>query len=106
MRVSSGYDAVASSSSMPMEVASLHIYPVKSLRGINIDSAVMEKRGFRYDRRWMIVGPDGVFFTQRKIAKMALFDTELTSNALRIGVAGKRDLEVPLKPRGERRMVK
>jgi uncharacterized protein len=91
---------------MPMEVASLHIYPVKSLRGIDVDTAVMEKRGFRYDRRWMIVGQDGVFFTQRKIARMALFDTDLTSSALRIGVSGMRDLEAPLKPQGQKRMVK
>lgn len=94
------------SSAMAMRVDSLHIYPVKSLRGIKVASAVMERRGFRHDRRWMIVGPDGVFFTQRKIAKMALFDQDLTDGGLRLGVKGMPDLEVPLAPTGQARRVK
>lgn len=38
-----------------MKIESLYIYPIKSLRGVSVDSTALTKFGFPYDRRFMIL---------------------------------------------------
>ena len=47
-------------------LASLHIYPVKGCRAVDLDQAAVEPWGLAGDRRWLIVDPDCQFMTQRK----------------------------------------
>lgn len=54
-----------------MRVASLHIYPVKGCRAIDLTEAAVERRGLAHDRRWMIVDETGKFITQREQPKLA-----------------------------------
>lgn len=63
-------------------VSGLFIYPVKSCRGHAVDRADVDAWGFVGDRRYMVVSPDGQFFTQRQHPRMALIDTELTARGL------------------------
>lgn len=72
-----------------MKITGIFIYPVKSLRGIALQSAKVEARGLQYDRRWMIVDENGMFFTQREYPEMALLNTEITSEHLVIRHATK-----------------
>lgn len=65
-----------------MRVKSLFIYPVKGLQGIEVSSAVAEARGFRFDRRRMVVDEDGLFLSQRRCPKMASVQVSLGSNGL------------------------
>lgn len=76
----------------------IRIYPIKSLGGISLSEAAVELKGFRYDRRWMLVKPDGVFLTQRENTIMALVDVELTDQQLRVYHRHRPDdvLEIPL----------
>ncbi|MGA0559829.1 MOSC domain-containing protein [Larkinella sp. VNQ87] len=76
----------------------IRIYPIKSLGGISLSEAVVERKGFRYDRRWMLVRPDGVFLTQRENTVMALVEVELTDRHLRVYHRHRPDdvLEIPL----------
>jgi uncharacterized protein YcbX len=62
----------------------IRIYPIKSLGGISLSEAVVEPKGFRYDRRWMLVKPDGTFLTQRENTVMALVEVELADRHLRV----------------------
>lgn len=55
----------------------MYIYPVKSLSGISVSEAVAERRGFRYDRRWMLITPTGDFVTQREFPEMVLIGTAI-----------------------------
>ena len=55
-----------------MRVASLHIYPVKSLRGLSVQSAQLDSLGLVGDRRFLVVEGAGVFLTQRTVPRMAL----------------------------------
>lgn len=57
-----------------MLVSTLFIYPIKSLSGISVSAAEMDQRGFRYDRRFMLITPDGRAMTQHKHPQMALVD--------------------------------
>lgn len=63
-------------------VSGLSIYPVKSCRGIKLNSALVENFGLENDRRWMVVDENGVMLTQRKISKMCLIQVELTETGL------------------------
>ncbi|MFI7072903.1 MOSC domain-containing protein [Micromonospora sediminicola] len=48
-----------------MRLASVHLYPVKSLGGVDVDRAVVEPWGLRHDRRWVLLQPDGGTLTAR-----------------------------------------
>jgi len=65
-----------------LKVSGLFIYPIKSLGGISLESAQVEERGFKYDRRWMLVDHNGVFITQRKYPRLALLRTQLEDYGL------------------------
>src|SRR6202046_4193935 len=52
-------------------LASVHIYPVKGCRAVDLDQAVVEPWGLAGDRRWLIVDADCQFMTQRKHPALA-----------------------------------
>jgi uncharacterized protein YcbX len=49
-----------------------------------VSEAVVEEKGFRYDRRYMLVSPQGKFITQRSCHQMALIDVALTDDSIRV----------------------
>ena len=65
-----------------MRVSSLHIHPVKSLRAVDVTNAVVEPKGLAGDRRWMVVGPDGRFITQRDHPVLATICARLADDGL------------------------
>lgn len=54
-----------------MRIESMHIYPVKSMRGIPVERTILTASGLLGDRRFMVVDPDGQFITQRECANLA-----------------------------------
>lgn len=56
---------------MSLALASIHIYPIKSIGGFAVEEARLTDRGLEHDRRWMLVDADGRFITQRESAAMA-----------------------------------
>lgn len=67
-----------------MYLQDIYIYPIKSLGGIRLDEALLEERGFKYDRRWMLVDRSGKFLSQRTFPKMALLQVELSEEGLHV----------------------
>lgn len=63
-------------------ISQLFIYPVKSLGGFQIDSTQLTDRGFKYDRRFMLVDSDNNFITQREQPLMSLVQTAIEANEL------------------------
>lgn len=80
-----------------LKISDIIIYPIKSLGGISLKNAVVEKRGLKYDRRWMLVNENGVFLTQRKFREMALLQVEITDNGLKVSHKTKdiQPIEIP-----------
>lgn len=80
-----------------MVVQDIFIYPIKSLGGIRLEEAVVEERGFRYDRRWMLVDESGMFVTQRVHPKLALLGVKLGETGLIVFLKKDRteQIEVP-----------
>ena len=60
-----------------MLLSEIHIYPVKALGGISLQSSVVQLRGLQHDRRWMLTDEQGTFLTQRDIPEMALLGTAI-----------------------------
>ena len=77
-----------------MHLSEINIYPVKSLRGIRLPESVVDARGLKYDRRWMLVDAGGRFMTQREFPKMALLETSVSGPGLVVKFDG-RELAVP-----------
>ena len=88
-----------------ISVVSLHVYPVKSCRGIERPGAVVTHAGLEHDREWMVVTEDGRFLTQREEPRLALIETDVDDARLRLSAAGHAAVEVPLGRRGDPREV-
>jgi uncharacterized protein YcbX len=82
-------------------VASLHVYPVKSCRGVERAEARLTEAGLEHDREWMIVTPEGRFVTQREQPRLALISTSLDDQQLHLTAPGARDITVPFDFQGE-----
>jgi uncharacterized protein YcbX len=84
-----------------IRITALNIYPVKGCRGIALDSARVAATGFEHDREWLITRPDGRFMTQREQPRLALIETALTGEALRLRVPDGAELHVPCDAQGK-----
>jgi uncharacterized protein len=47
-------------------LAEIRLYPVKSLAGVSVEAAQVERWGLRHDRRWLLLEPDGDVLTARE----------------------------------------
>ena len=54
------------------EVTGLFLYPIKSCAQVPVQAATFDARGFRNDRRWMVVNASGRFQSQRVLPRMCL----------------------------------
>ena len=78
-----------------MTLRSLYRFPVKSLRGGEVDALEVVERGLRFDRHWMVVDAKGRFVTQRQQARMALIDARVDDDSgLLLQAPGMPDLVV------------
>ena len=65
-----------------MHLSEINIYPVKSLKGIPLESAVVEERGLQFDRRWMLADENKQFITQREVPRMATVKIDVDANGM------------------------
>ena len=63
-------------------LSEINIYPIKSLAGISLQTAEVEERGLKYDRRWVLVNKSNIFFTQRDFPEMALLKVSIEKDGL------------------------
>ncbi len=82
---------------MPI-LSQIHVYPVKSLAGIQVSEWPVDKNGLRYDRKWMLIDRENQFLSQRKLPKMALIKTRISGEQLILSAPGLEDFAVPLNP--------
>src|SRR5690606_24439308 len=76
-------------------LSGLFIYPVKSLRGIELDSCEVDALGLVGDRRFLVVDSAGEFLTQRTLPRMAQIATALSPDALTLSADGHGAISVP-----------
>jgi uncharacterized protein len=79
---------------MTMRVHSLHIYPIKGVRAVDVARASVEHRGLEGDRRWLIIDANGRFITQRSHPRLATISAMPTSTGLRLSAPGAGEVHV------------
>jgi len=79
-----------------IRVDGLFVYPVKSCAGVEVVRARVTATGFEWDRRWMVVGEDGSFLSQRQSPRLALVRPRLTAESLVLTAPRLPELELPL----------
>jgi uncharacterized protein len=90
---------------MSLTLSEIAIYPVKSLRGIALAEAVVEPRGLRFDRRWLVVDANDRFVTQRILPRMSLVTVTIQDDGLTLAAQGIPELHVPASATGMSRQV-
>ncbi|KRD02177.1 MOSC domain-containing protein [Streptomyces sp. Root264] len=83
---------------MPLaELLSIHVHPVKALRGQAPREAVVEPWGLAGDRRWALIDDGGKVVTQRQQPRLALAAAELMpGGGVRLSAPGRPSLTVPV----------
>ena len=86
------------------KVSNLYVYPVKSLCGISVQEAKVEKHGLSFkdfvDRQLMIIDGKGNFVTGRQYPKLSLVQVILKSGGLVLQADGMSDFHVNLPENG------
>lgn len=86
-----------------MHLGSIHIYPVKSGRSVDLSHADLQRQGLAGDRRWMVVDrAKRRFLTQREIPSLALLHSELQEDGIILTFGDVGERFVP-RPTGEER---
>jgi uncharacterized protein len=77
-----------------MRIASLHIYPIKGARAVDVERAHVALRGLEGDRRWLAVDAGGKFITQRSHPRLATITAQPTRTGLSLSAPGAGEIEV------------
>lgn len=88
------------------DIVDLRIYPIKSCRGIKVQSAKLLKTGLDLDRNWMFISAEKrEFLTIRNNSQMTLIRTRIDfeNDTLIVTIEGNKDwkLSVPAHPTAE-----
>ncbi|MFE7015634.1 MOSC domain-containing protein [Streptomyces sp. NPDC057651] len=76
---------------------SIHIHPLKSVRGRAPREAAVEPWGLAGDRRWVLIDASGKAVTQRQHPRLALTSAETPDgDGLRLSAPGRAPLTVPV----------
>ncbi len=85
-------------------IRSLHVYPLKGARSIDVDRADVLIGGLRHDRRFLLVDSAGRFVTQREHPEMARVEVAVNEDDLpdgghlAIAIEGVGRAQIPLFP--------
>jgi len=79
-----------------IKIKELYVYPIKSLKGISLDTAEITETGIKYDRYWMLTDENGLFITQREIPKLAMFHVRISSEYLVVQFKNEK-IKIPIK---------
>jgi uncharacterized protein len=79
----------------PVQLASIHVYPLKGGRGVDLPSSLVEPWGLAGDRRWLLVDEEFRFMSQREHAGMARLVVTIEPGAgIAVSSAGHAPLRV------------
>ena len=84
-----------------VSVEELHIYPLKSGRGIAKSAVRLAATGLEWDRNWMITDSAGGFLTQRTHPKLARIEPSLSATSLTLRALDLPPLELPFAFQGD-----
>ena len=83
-----------------IRLASIHIYPMKAARAVNLDESRVEPWGLAGDRRWLLVDEDGRFISQREESSLARVVVSCGPDGIRVSAEGRTGLVIAEPPAG------
>jgi uncharacterized protein len=83
-------------SDVDVTLQALHIHPIKSCAGVQVQQALLIETGLQFDRAWMVVDERQELLTQRELARMALIQPTLRSDDLVLRAPGMLALHLSL----------
>lgn len=83
-------------SDLTCTLSALHLYPVKSCAGFSVREAPLVETGIDLDRAWMVVDAHGEMLTQRERPRLALVQTRLGLNDVKLRAPGMLALHLAL----------
>mgnify|MGYP003870584873 CR=1 FL=1 len=69
-------------------VKAINIYPIKGMQGQSLDSATIQERGIKNDRRYMLVDSEGTFLSQRSHRKLCRFYPRIDGSEMKVTFQG------------------
>src|SRR6266702_1891789 len=84
-----------------VSVGELHVYPLKSARGIAQSAVRLAATGLEWDRNWMVTDCAGGFLSQRTHPNLARIETYLSATSLTLRAPGLPPLELPFAFEGD-----
>ncbi|HCG7084895.1 TPA: hybrid-cluster NAD(P)-dependent oxidoreductase [Vibrio parahaemolyticus] len=75
-------------------LSQINVFPVKSVGGVSLSSAWVEKQGLSFDRRFMIAKADGSMITARKYPQMVTVKSALLADGVVFGSLGMEPLKI------------
>ncbi|DAZ92404.1 TPA: hypothetical protein N0F65_003787 [Lagenidium giganteum] len=100
-------ETVSAAALVTPEVQDFFIYPIKSCRGVRLDTVKITQQGILHDRAWMFIDTTGKFISQRRYPKMACIVPKLinphdeNTAAVVLTAEGMDDLVVPIISEGQ-----
>jgi len=68
-----------------VRIQELHVYPIKSCKGIAVTQCMVTARGFHLDRMFMVVDKSGKFVSQRSYPSMSLIEVMMSAEEGAVG---------------------
>ena len=81
-----------------MRLASIHIYPLKAARAVDLEESCVEPWGLAGDRRWLLVDEDGRFISQREEPSLARVVVSCGPCGIRVSADGRTGLAIAPPP--------
>ncbi|MBK7379290.1 MAG: MOSC domain-containing protein [Ignavibacteriales bacterium] len=78
------------------KLSQIFIYPIKSLGGISLSTSIVEERGLKHDRRWMLIDENDSFLTQRQYPQMALVNVKIEGEFLTVSLKNNESEKISL----------
>ncbi len=75
-------------------LSQINVFPVKSVGGVSLSSAWVEKQGLSFDRRFMIAKADGSMITARKYPQMVTVKSALLADGVVFSALGMEPLKI------------
>lgn len=88
---------------MRAELEAIHIYPVKSCRGLALEEVQVVATGLALDRVWQVVDADGTPITQSDQPRLATVQPELSEDHLQVSIDGAGAVSIPKPSAGNSR---
>ncbi len=83
-----------------MHLASIHIYPLKAARAVDLEESFVEPCGLAGDRRWLLVDEEGRFVSQREEPSLARVVVSCGPGGIRVSADGRTGLVIAEPPAG------